>query len=88
MDLRLIETRAVPEHAGLFAEALAMIRRDDDPGSLEDGTAIELVDQSPELLIEIRDAIVVAVAAEVDLFWEGRPLGHQQTQSRITPLRS
>ena len=72
MELRLVETRSVPEHAGLFAEALAVIRGDDHPGPLENGTAIELVDQPAELLIEVRDAVVVRVANESDLV-RGRP---------------
>ena len=53
MELCLVETRSVPEHAGFFAEAFAVIRGDDHPGPLENGTAIEFVDQPAELLIEV-----------------------------------
>ena len=67
MELRLVETRPVPEHARFFAETFAVIRRDDHPRPLENGTAIEFVDQSAKLLIELRDAIVITVDSEADL---------------------
>ena len=90
MELRLVETRSVPEHAGMLAEALAVVRGDDHPGPLENGTAIELVDQPAELLVEIRDAVVVGVAAEIDLV-RGRPVLDQAAAnpgSRSTRDRS
>src|SRR5262249_18663582 len=67
VELSPVETRPVPEHSRLFAKTLAVIRGDDHPGSLEEGTAIELVDQPAELLIEIGHAVVVGVASEIDL---------------------
>ena len=67
MELRLVETRPVPEHAGVFAEALPVIGGDDHPGLLEEGTAIQLVDQEAELLVQVRDAVIVGIAGEIDL---------------------
>ena len=62
MDLGSVEAPPVEEHAGMFAEALAMVGGDDYPGLFEDTAAVELVDQPAELLVQVRDAIVVAVA--------------------------
>ncbi len=73
MELRLVETRSVPEHAGFFAETLAVIRGDDHPGTIENGTAIEFVDQLAKLLIEVGDAVIVRVETETDLV-RGRPV--------------
>ncbi len=67
MKLRLVEARSVAEHAGMFAETLAVVRDDDEPGPVEDGTTLELVDQPSQLLIEVRDTIVVSVASQSDL---------------------
>ena len=78
MELRLVETRPVQEHTGMFAEALAVVRGDDHPGPLEDRAAIELVDQPAELLVKVRDAVVVRVASEIDLM-RGWPLLDQRT---------
>ena len=64
MELRLVEARAVPEHAGMLAETFPVVRGDDQPGPVEDVTAVELVDQPAELLVEIRDAVVVGGANE------------------------
>ena len=64
MELRLVEARPVAEDAGMLAEALAVVRGDDHPGPLEDAAALELVDQPAQLLIEVRDAVVVGVADE------------------------
>ena len=64
MQLGLVETRAVAENAGVLAETFAMVRGDDQPGSLQDPAPVQLVDQLAELLIEIRDAIVIGVGGE------------------------
>ena len=69
VQLRLVEARAVAEDAGMFAETLAVVRGDDQPRLLEDPASLQLVDQLPELLVEVRDAIVVGVDGE------GHPLG-------------
>ena len=55
------------EDAGMLAEALAVVGGDDHPGRLQDAPAAQLVDQSAELLVEVRDAIVVGVADERDV---------------------
>ena len=78
MELGLVETRPVPEDAGLFAEALAVIRGDDDPGPLEDGTTSEFIDQTAELLVEIGDTVIVRVASEMDLLRRRPPLRQHQ----------
>ena len=86
MELRLVKTRPVPEHAGFFAETFAVIRGDDHPGPLENRTAIELVDQPAELLIEVRDAVVVS-SREPKLTWcgEGRFwISSSQSRARLT----
>ena len=67
MELRLVKTRPMPEHAGVFAEAFPVIGGDDDPGPPEDGAAVQFVDQPAELLVQVRDAVVVGIAGEIDL---------------------
>src|SRR5262249_47311365 len=62
VKLRLVETLAVAENTGVLAEALAMVGGDDQPGLFENSAPVQLVDQLPELLIEIRDAIVISVS--------------------------
>ena len=57
-----VKTRSVEEHSGMFAEAFAVVGGDDHPGLFEDGAAVELVDEPAELLVQVRDAIIVAVA--------------------------
>ena len=64
VQLGFVETRTVAENAGVLTETLAMIRRDDQPGSSQDPAPVQLVDQHPELLIEIRDAIVIRVGGK------------------------
>ena len=64
VQLGLVEARAVAEDAGVLAEAFAVVRRDDQPGSLEDAAAPQLVEQLPELLVEVGDAIVIGVDDE------------------------
>ena len=64
MQLGLVETRPVAEDARVLAEALAVVRGDDQPGSLEDAAPVELVEQLAELLVEVGDAIVVGVDAQ------------------------
>ncbi len=49
------------EYAGVLAETFAMVRGDDQPGSLQEPATIQLVNQLPELLIEVGDAIVIGV---------------------------
>ena len=53
--------------ARLFTEALAVVRRDDQPGRFKDATALQFVDQPAQLLVQIRDAVVIGVALERDL---------------------
>ena len=65
MELRLVEARPMAEDAGMLAEALAVVRGDDHPGPIEDPAAAELVDQPAQLLVEIRDAVVVGVASRM-----------------------
>ena len=73
MQLGLVETLPVAEDAGMFAETLAMVRHDDQPGILEDSATAQLVNQLPELLIEIGDAIVIGIGGELHaLGREGR----------------
>ncbi len=55
------------EHARVLAEAFAVVRHDDHPGTFQVVTAIELVEQPAELLIEICDAVVVQVVNEPQL---------------------
>ena len=50
--------------AGVLAEAFAMVRGDDQPGSLQSPAVFQFVDQLAELLIEIRDAIVISVGGK------------------------
>ena len=64
MQLGLVKTLAVAENAGVLAETLAMVRGDDQPGSLQNSAAVQLVDQFPDLLIEVRDAIVISVGGK------------------------
>ena len=64
MQLGLVETHAVAKIAGVLTEAFTMVRGDDQPGSLQNPTPVQLVDQLAELLIEIRDAIVISVDGE------------------------
>ena len=47
MQLGLIETRAVAENAGVLAEALTVVRGDDQPGSLQNAASPQLVDSLP-----------------------------------------
>ena len=51
----------------MLAEALAVVRGDDHPGPIEDRARSELVEQSAELLVEVRDAVVVGVADEREI---------------------
>ena len=64
MQLGLVKTRAVAENAGVLTETFAMVRGDDQPGSLQNPAPVQLVDQLPELLIEVRDAIVISVGGK------------------------
>ena len=64
VQLGLIETLAVAENAGVLTETFAVVRGDDQPCSLQDPAPVKLVDQLPELLIEIRDAIVISVGGK------------------------
>ena len=61
MQLGLVETRTMAENAGMLTETLAVVRGDDQPGLLQNPASLQLVDQLPELLIEIRDAVVISV---------------------------
>ena len=74
VQLGLVEARPVAEDAGMLAETLAVVRGDDQPGLLEDPAPVQLVDQLPELLIEVRDAIVVGVGGECDALGRERRL--------------
>ena len=59
MDLRLIEARSMPEDAGMLAKALAVVPGDNHPGSIENPSSLQFVDQPAELLVQVRDAVVV-----------------------------
>ena len=64
VELGFVETRAVNENAGVLAETFAVVRGDDQPGSLQNSAAVQLVDQLADLLIKIRDAIVISVGGK------------------------
>ena len=61
MQLGLIETGSVAENAGVLAETFPVVRGDDQPGSVQDTTLPQLVQQLPDLFIEVGDAIVVSI---------------------------
>jgi hypothetical protein len=52
----------MPEISGVLTEAFAMIGFDDHPCSLKDETTIKFIDETAELLIEVRRTIVIQVA--------------------------
>ena len=64
MQLGLVETLAVAENAGVLAETFAVVRGDEQPGIVQNPAPAQLVNQPPELFIEIRDAIVIGVDGE------------------------
>ena len=74
MQLGLVKTRAVAENAGVLAETFAMVRGDDQPGLLQNPAPLQLVDQLPDLLIEIRDAIVISVGGKCHALGQDRRL--------------
>lgn len=80
VQLGPIETRTVAEHARVFTETLAVVRGDDQPGSIEDTSTLEFVEQLPELFIEVGDAIVVSGGDERDL------LRRETTPVQIPPI--
>ena len=65
------------EDAGMLAEALAVVGGDDHPGRFEDRTSTELVEQSAQLFIEVRDAVIVGVAGKRDIPRRDRRLVHR-----------
>ena len=73
MTLRLVERRSMKEHTGVLTEVLAVVRGKNQPGTLEDRLAPELVDQHAQLLIEFGDAVVVGIASKGNLLG-GSPL--------------
>ncbi len=71
------------EHTGMFAKALAVVRDHDDPGPVEDGTTLELVNQPSQLFIKVGDAVVVGIASQSDL-----PRGKPELDQRVRVLTS
>ena len=63
--------------AGLLAEALAMVRCDDQPRRIEHAAALKLVEQQAQLFVQIRDAVVIGVAGERGLLHGERGLVHR-----------
>ncbi len=61
VQLGLIETGSVAENAGVLAETFPVVRSDDQPGSVQNTAPPQLVQQLPDLFIEVRDAIVVSI---------------------------
>ena len=51
----------------MFAKTLAVVRDEDHPGLVEDGPTFKLVDQPPQLLIQVGDAVIVSVASHREL---------------------
>ena len=80
MQLGLVKTLAVAENAGVLAETFAMVRGDDQPGLLQNPAPVQLVDQLAELLVEVRDAIVISVGGE------GHALGRDRRLVELPPV--
>ena len=49
------------ENAEVLAEAFPMVRGDDQPGSVQDTLAPELVEQLPDLFIKVGNAVIVSI---------------------------
>ena len=79
VQLGLIQARPVAEDAAMLAEAFAVVRGNDQPGSLENSPPGELVDQPPELLVEVGDAIVISVDGEGQVLW------HETNLVQVSP---
>ena len=67
MQLGLIETRSVAEYTGVLAETLAVIRDDNQPGSIQHAAPAQFVHQLADLLVEVRDAVVISIGGKRDL---------------------
>ena len=66
MQLGVIKRRAVGENARVLTKALPMVRSDDQPGFFKNTSPVKFVDQLSDLLVEVRNAVVICGRGECD----------------------
>jgi hypothetical protein len=69
MKFRLIKAGPMTEDTGMLAEALAVVGGNDHPCRLEDCAPLQLVEQSTQFFIEVRDAVIIGVVDKRDIPW-------------------
>src|SRR5262245_2477622 len=80
-NVELLRIQALPvSEQSMLTERLAMVGRDDDQCVLEHPASVELVDESPDLGIEVADAVIIGVSGE-----HGVSLGYILLGSLVPP---
>ncbi len=86
VQLGIIQARTMTEAAGVLTEAFAVVCHDDQPGPFQRPQALECIQQPPELLIEVCNAIVVRPLGKIYAPLRNRRLVQKPPASDQKPL--
>ena len=68
VQFSLVETCSMAENTEVLTEAFPMVRRYDQPGSVQYTLPLELVEQLPDLFIKIGNAVIISINGKRKIF--------------------